>query len=431
MALPKVLVSTYHPTPGASALLLLDLNTGTYQVLLPYPGPLCTTPDALHVIHTHRHRVFLEKYDRDGLVWRRRVAGCLDTHSLALVGEEIAVCSTGTNEVIYLDENGVERRRWSPDDDAEADSWHINSLTTHEGRLFATCFGWFDHFRGWSGKVPEAGLLLDVAANRAILDGLSAPHDPRRVADGWVVNDSDKSRTLLIPDRGPTQVIVSAPGFSRGLAVLEDAYVVGFSSPRTLQRQDGCAAVLLVDRQSHTVLKSINVPYPEIGHIYPAPAEPVLAAVKRDGARTEPCLPLSYEPIAERDRAGAIVALGPLRPTPVNPTVFEVDLRVTNEGGALWWSGDEMPVHIACQFLDDEGKVVFGEGPRTKLPLPVLPGKTLTFPIQIDLAFCRRLPVTVLRITLVQETVAWWRRTDAWLPAIVGLPALAERQPAA
>ena len=61
----------------------------------------------------------VEKYDRQGLVWMRRVPHCIDTHGLIVAGDQLALCSTGTNQVILLDGDGAEVRRWSPDESAE------------------------------------------------------------------------------------------------------------------------------------------------------------------------------------------------------------------------------------------------------------------------------------------------------------------------
>jgi hypothetical protein len=422
MDLPRMLVSVYHTTLGQSALLVLDLNTDTYQTLLPYPAPVCATEDHLYVAQFQGDRTRLEKYDRDGLVWLRRLRDCVDTHSVALLGEQIAVTSTGTNEVIFLDPDGREQRRWSPDPAAEGDSWHLNSLTCRDGRLLATCFGRFSHFRSWCGHVTGAGLLMDIESNRPVLEGLSGPHDPHRVENGWVVNESDKSRTVFIPDDGPTQVIHAAPGFPRGLAILPDVYVLGVSSPRDRARPQGCASVLVIDRKTHEVRKSINLPWPEIGHIVVAPRPEVLTAVQREQAAGRPCFLPQREAIPAADRVGSITALGTPRVVHHQPELFELHIRVTNRSGRTWSSGNEIPIYVAFQVLNAEGNVLFPEGSRNGLPVPLTPGKTLTFPIYLDLTICYHLPAAAaLRVTMVQESVEWWQPSDVWSPAFVPL----------
>jgi len=417
---PRLLVTTLHSDLSEAALVLLDLHDDTYRIVRSGYGPIHATSDAFWIVHSHQHRAVLEKYDRHGLAWARRLTDCLDVHGMAEVGDRLAVCSTGTNEVIWLDADGIERGRWSPQPAHEPDSWHINSLVAHGGRLYASCFGRFSTFRGWSGKVAGMGLLLDAADGRAMLEGLSAPHDPRRIDGAWIVNDSATARTLLVPDGGTPQTIATGPGFPRGLAVLDDVYAIGFSSPRSSSGGQGTAAVLVVDRGSHRVLKTINLPWPEIGHIYPAPDARVLDAIRRPTHRSMPASPCA-EIVDDTNRAGALAVIG--LPRLVEGSIYEVTVRLTNRGRLPWISATETPIQLSYQLLDLRGDVVFPEGARIPLPLPLLPGRSLTFNIPIDLGICRHLPMAAsLRLTLVQETIAWWLPTERWKPAVVPLP---------
>ncbi len=425
MSYSQVIVSTIGAEAKDSALLLVDLKRDTYRTLLPYYGPIHVTPDALYVVHSRQHRAVLEKFDRDGLAWSRRLNDCLDTHSVVEVNGRLAVCSTGTNEVLWLDGAGVEQNRWSPDPMHEPDSWHINSLAAHEGRLFTTCFGRFPRFRGWAGKVDGAGMLLDVDSKRAVLEGLSAPHDPRRLEGAWLLNNASKGQTLRIPDGQAPQVVAAGPGFSRGLAVLDDVYAIGFSTPRHGPDR-GCARVAVVDRARPRILKTISIPHPEIGHIYAAPADNVLAAVFREGERGRP-VSLPYSAIAKADRAGTLEVVGP--PRPLGEGVFEFTVRLTNAGAAVWASGADVPLQLAYQIFDARGDILLPEGARTPLPLELLPGRTLTFNVSIDLALCRHMPLaTALHLTLVQDGVAWWEANERWTPARVALPRPSRRE---
>jgi uncharacterized protein (TIGR03032 family) len=423
MDFPPLLVSAMTPSRKEGAILSLDLNQATYTALLPYPGALAATRDHLYIARNLGERTRLEKYDRAGLVWMRRVAECLDTHSLALFDDQIVLCSTGTNQVIFLDQDGVERSRWSPDPSAEADSWHLNSLIVSQGQLFATCFGRFREFRGWADHTDGAGLLIEIPSGRAVLQGFTAPHDPRRIEDGWLVNDSAGARTLLVSDTGTTQEIVTGTGFARGLAVLPQAYVIGFSTARTVERQEGCASAWCVDRRTRQVLTTVNLPHAEIGHIIVAPAPEVLTAVRSEQAGAGPCLLAASSPIPERDRAGSVVVVGATRPSATQAGVVEVSIRLTNEGQAVWSSGGELPLHVVHRLQTVDGQVLVPEGPRTRLPVPLHPGKSLTFTLAVDLTLCRYLPAAAVWISLVQESIAWWEPTSAWKPALLRLPA--------
>jgi uncharacterized protein (TIGR03032 family) len=417
-----LLVSAMTPSRKEGATLSLDLNRGIYTVLLPYPGALAATRDHLYIARNLGERTRLEKYDRGGLVWMRRVADCLDTHSVALIDDHIALCSTGTNQVIFLDQDGAERSRWSPDPSAEADSWHLNSLTVSQGRLFATCFGRFREFRGWADHTEGAGLVIEIPSGRVVFQGFTAPHDPRRIEDGWLINDSAGGRTLLVSDAGATREIVAGTGFARGLAVLPQATVIGFSTARTVERHEGCASVWCVDRHTGRLVTSINLPHAEIGHIIVAPVTEVLAAVRREQTSPGPCLLPDSSPIPERDRAGSVVVVGAPRPSVTQAGTLEVAIRLTNQGQAVWSSGGDLPVHVVHRLQTVDAQVLVAEGTRTRLPVPVHPGKSLTFRLAVDLSLCRYLPAANVWISLVQESVAWWEQTSSWKPALLRLP---------
>jgi hypothetical protein len=422
MDFPPLLVSAMTPARKEGAILTLDLNQGAHAVLLPYPGALCATPDHLYVARNLGERTRLEKYDAAGLHWVKRLDNCFDTHSLALVGDRIAVCSTGTNQVIFLDRDGVEQSRWSPDERAEADSWHINSLTVHQGWLFATCFGRFRRFREWATQTDGAGLLLEIPSGRPVLSDFSAPHDPRRIDEGWLINESGRSRTLLVPDSGPVQMVGSATGFARGLAVLPHAYVIGFSTARNVERQEGCASILCVDRRDSRVLKVVDLPYAEIGHIIVAPSPEVIAAVRREQASPGPCLLPPHAPIPARDRAGSVTVTGPLRPSATRAGAIEIPVRLTNAGQAVWSSTGELPLHVGYRLIAADGRILGWEGPRSPLPVPIQPGRSLSFALALDLPTDNHLPAVAVRITLVQEMVAWWEQSEDWTPALLRLP---------
>jgi acetolactate synthase-1/2/3 large subunit len=422
MDVPPVLATV------GDTVLYVDLNSGTYRPFLPYVGNPASTRDHLFLLRYTFEQARLEMYDRQGIVWIRRLKDCIDSHGIVVMGNDpssgFAVCSTGMNQIIYLDGDGREVRRWSPDPAAEFDSWHLNSLTVAEGRLYATCFGRFAQFRGWSGHVPNSGMILDVEKRQAVVEGLSAPHDPYRLDGGWLVNDSDRSRLLFVPDRGTPKVVVEAPGFSRGLAVLPDHFVVGFSSPRQKSRADDKGAILLIDRRSYRLLKTIVVPYREIGWICAAPDPEVIAAIEVDRHQVRESLAMQPRRVVvgAEDRRGAVEIVEPPRRAESGGG-WMMRVRVSNQGNQAWSSITAPPVHLAYQVLDHKGTIILADGQRTSLPVPVYPGKRLTFAVNVHIPSFGLLPSTSqLRFTLVQETIAWWDETGAWKPVTIPLP---------
>lgn len=418
MELGQVLVSATQ-LEGDGAVVLLDLDAGTCSTVLPYrSGGIHATANELYVaaIDADLTVTRVEKYDREGLVWMRRVPCCIDTHALVPAGDCLAVCATGNNQVILLDGDGVEQKRWSPDEAAEQDSWHLNSLAYHEGRLLGTCFRRHPRFRGLSESTRGTGLLLDLETGQPLHTGLTMPHDPCRVSDGWLVNDSGNFRTLFFPDAGgEPRVVAQLTDFTRGLAVRPEVYVIGFSIHRSSKGSSGCAGVVVVDRRTLNVVKTIRIPFREVGHVAAAPSADVLAAVLPDPDGPRHCLTPHNKVIPEADRAGSVAAHVPFCPSAGDPDVCEMHLTVTNHGG-------KDPVHVwpdkALRY-----PLMIDLTARSPLPLPVLPGRSLTIHMAIDLSLCRYLlaPAAV-RITLLQEGVARWQETDVWKPAVIDLP---------
>src|SRR2546423_1718731 len=73
-------------------------------------------------------------------------------------------------------------------------------------------------------------LLPDLETGPPVHTGLTMPHDRYRLDDGWLVTDSGNCRTLFFPDAGgEPRVVAQLTDFTRGLAVLPEVYVIGFS----------------------------------------------------------------------------------------------------------------------------------------------------------------------------------------------------------
>ena len=91
MMSPLMLVSAYHTNLEQSALLVLDLEYRLRARAASLPRPDLRHGRILCICCVSSGpKSRLEKYDRGGLCWMRRVADCLDPHSLALVGDELA-----------------------------------------------------------------------------------------------------------------------------------------------------------------------------------------------------------------------------------------------------------------------------------------------------------------------------------------------------
>jgi hypothetical protein len=423
---PAVLVTGATLREERGALLLVNLNEGTHQVVLPYQvGGLAIEPDRVWVAHldAHRTRTRLDVFGRGAPPWTRLVPHCTDTHSLVRTGDRLAAASTGTNEVVFLDLRGNVVERWSPDPHAEPDSWHLNSLVAWGGRLAMTCFGRFTTYREYTGRPQGTGMLVEIPSGAVLASGLTFPHDPSRVEDGWFINDARLHRTVFFKDgEAQPRMVCDWPLFARGLLVMPRCLIVGLSAWRHDATGTGSGAVAVVDRATGQVLKTISLPYAEIGHIVPAPEPDLLSQMIAEGPRLAALEEVGREVLPPGQQQGTITALGPLEPVAGRPGQFRVLLRLTNLGSAVWSSHDDGPVWLGHEILSAEQAVLCPAPPVQDLPMPVLPGRTLTFSALLDLSAAAWVGLAShVRLTLVSADGSWWRAHGSWQPCVLPL----------
>lgn len=112
------------------------------------------------------------------------------------------------------------------------DRCHLNGLATLDGvPRFVTALSPSD--RGWRDLPGTSGILIDVATDAVIADGLALPHSPR-LSDGRLyLLESGRGRILRIdPRNGKREVVAACPGFLRGLSIHAGHAVVTISKPR-------------------------------------------------------------------------------------------------------------------------------------------------------------------------------------------------------
>lgn len=87
-------------------------------------------------------------------------------------------------------------------------------------------------------------------------------------------------------------------------------------------------------------------------------------------------------------------------------TSMSVRVRVKNTGDQRWLAGGPRPVNATYHWLDGAGNVVVYEGRRTRLPRDLDGGDEAVLELAVDAP--ERGGAHVLRITLVQESIAWF-----------------------
>ncbi|HZX88469.1 MAG TPA: DUF4915 domain-containing protein, partial [Reyranella sp.] len=85
----------------------------------------------------------------------------------------------------------------------------------------------------WRDRRADGGLLMDVATNEVLLEGLSMPHSPR-VHDGrvWLLNSGIGELGYLDRATGKFTAVAFCPGYARGLAFIGPYAIVGLSLAR-------------------------------------------------------------------------------------------------------------------------------------------------------------------------------------------------------
>jgi uncharacterized protein (TIGR03032 family) len=117
---------------------------------------------------------------------------------------------------------------------APEDRCHLNGLGVRDGRVrYATALGATDTPGGWRARKKDGGVLLDVAHDEVVAEGLSMPHSPRWYAGKlWVLNSGTGGLGTVDPATGKYEEVASLPGFTRGLDFVGPLAFVGLSQVR-------------------------------------------------------------------------------------------------------------------------------------------------------------------------------------------------------
>lgn len=177
----------------------------------------------------------------------------------------------------------------------DGDSWHLNSLTSHRGRLLACAFGRFSEHREWADPELRAGrgIVFDVRSGREVLSGLSAPHNPQWVDQGWLVCSSSEGELLRLDDQGRVLGRCSFSGWPRGLAYDSDHVYLGLSAHRMRGAEAGTAAVIVLNRETLAEVRRYSLPCREVFDLTLVP-EPLLNGL-RAGRRANPHWPAEQQ----------------------------------------------------------------------------------------------------------------------------------------
>lgn len=218
---------TYFPSPMGMAYDGNRLAIGTLQAIWDYRN----MPDVAARMHPNKH---------DGCFMPRNmhVTGDIRVHELAFdEGGELWVVNTRFSALCTLDHHHSFVPRWRPPFVtalAAEDRCHLNGLGMRDGKpTMVTALGRTNTHEGWRHNKAAGGIVMDIASQEIVIQGLGMPHSPRWHNGRWWLLESAKGTLITFdPVTGQKETVAQMPGFTRGLAMLGSLAFVGLSQVR-------------------------------------------------------------------------------------------------------------------------------------------------------------------------------------------------------
>lgn len=203
------------------------------------------------------------------------LSGC-DTHDILadvmLKGErhELVFVNTNYSCLAAIDDHYNFRPLWKPDFISALspeDRCHLNGMGSRDGEVaFVTLCGRYDTPMGWRAGQSGGGMVIDVAHDRVLCEGLSMPHSPRWHQDRlWVLNSGNGDFGFV--DRGRFISTGWVPGFARGLCFAGGYAVIGLSKLRATIFAQGMPLKGRLEQSSIPEFCGLVVVEPETGRL--------------------------------------------------------------------------------------------------------------------------------------------------------------------
>lgn len=179
-----------------------------------------------------------DDYDRLYLPQLGYTTGDLDIHDIAVDGTGKPVfVNTLFSCLANLSETHSFKPCWRPafiSKLAAEDRCHLNGLAMKDGRpAYVTSVSRSDAPDAWREHRRDGGIVIDVADNEIIGEGLSMPHSPRWYQDKlWLLNAGSGDFGYIDNATGAFETVAFCPGYMRGLCFHGDYALIGISKPR-------------------------------------------------------------------------------------------------------------------------------------------------------------------------------------------------------
>ncbi|MFT4998826.1 MAG: hypothetical protein ACJA0M_001552 [Chitinophagales bacterium] len=186
-------------------------------------------------------------YDRLYVPQVNYITGDIDMHDIAVNsnGKPVFINSLFSC-LATVSETASFKPLWKPDFITELqpeDRCHLNGLAMKDGEpAYVSAIAKTNVGDGWRDHRGDGGIVIDVATNDIVVEGLSMPHSPRW-HDGklWVANSGKGEFGFVDLKSGKFEPVAFCPGYIRGMAFHKHFAILGLSRPRNNKTFNGLA----------------------------------------------------------------------------------------------------------------------------------------------------------------------------------------------
>lgn len=182
---------------------------------------------------------YAPKNEYDTLYLPRAVyyTGEVDLHDMEWGQQGLYAVNTRFSCISVIDDQYSFRPIWKPPfitDFVPDDLCHLNGMTLQDGRpKYVTILGKSNTPKGWRSNVLNGGMVMDVASNEVMLDGLAMPHSPR-LYDGELYLLLSATGEIIKANlaNNSYDIVTRLEGFVRGMTRIGNYLIVGLSRLR-------------------------------------------------------------------------------------------------------------------------------------------------------------------------------------------------------
>lgn len=203
-----------------------------------------------------------------------------DIHDVLLDDKFRYVVKTDSNEIVKLDQQGREQKRWSFP--GEPDSWHLNCLAVWNGKLVFSAFGDLRSHKEYKSVSRELGFVQDLSTGDKLITGLSQPHSLLAIGEKLLLANSEIFEIREYDRHGGLLRSKVLDGYTRGVLSRDGILFVGLSRSRNVDAgQLAHAVVVALDAESWEEIGRRSLPVDEIYSIQHVDAAAMIGTIAR------------------------------------------------------------------------------------------------------------------------------------------------------